>query len=113
MYGLSGMHEFESAIKSLKCAIFKELDIYEYSNNLGRAYFKARDYDSAASMFSKAAEVNPTDSAVYMNLGAALGNVKEYDRSVASYLKAIELNPLEPRAYYELAIVYIQAGTMD
>jgi tetratricopeptide (TPR) repeat protein len=105
--------DIEGAIKYHKCAVTKEPENVEYVNNLGRAYFKARDYKNAALMFSKAAGIKLNDTAILKNLGAALGYTHEYARSASAYLKAIELNPLDYRAYFELAIVYAMEGSMD
>lgn len=66
----------------------------------GDSNFVKGDYDSAVINYSKAIDLNPKESSIYLSRGLVYYNRKFYDLAIADYGKAIEIDPKEMMAYY-------------
>ncbi|MBZ5727039.1 MAG: carboxypeptidase regulatory-like domain-containing protein [Acidobacteriia bacterium] len=87
--------------------------------NDGMEALKAKQYDQAVAALTKAAEVDPTQAAVWANLGDAyMGQAStktgpEYDaltqKGLDSYAKALELKPDDAAAHNNYALALAKA----
>ncbi|GEM_PF-2735145 len=55
------------------------------------AAFHADDYETAAELYTKALEIEPTDYMAWLNLGFSLAELERYDESLKCYDKAKKL----------------------
>ena len=73
--------------------------------NLGNALYRLGKYDSAAKVYSDAANglYGDTLANAWHNLGNALLQQKKYDESIDAYKKALRMNPGDENTRYNLA----------
>lgn len=99
-------------IKQFKDAIFyiqKATQIKPctyYFENLGRAYFENRDFDTAISAYKKALEFSPNDFDVLFNLASAYKKNDELNNAITAYESALSVKPNHPDVLFNLANVY-------
>ncbi len=82
-------------------------------NNLGIAYAKKGDYDTAAIYYQKALELDPSMALVYVNLGVDYGKKGDYDKEIEYNQKALILDPTLVQAYSNVGLAYAQKGLYD
>lgn len=71
------------------------------------------ELDSAVSDYSRAIELNPKESSIYLNRGLVFHNKKNYDLAVADYSKVIELNPKDSNAYFNRGNSFEKMGDVS
>lgn len=74
--------------------------------NLGLAYFKQENYDSAELAFQQAIKLNPDDAIAYNHLGIVKRLQGEFDAARLTYQKAIQIDNEYAGAYLNLGILY-------
>ncbi|MDU4962161.1 MAG: tetratricopeptide repeat protein [Sporomusaceae bacterium] len=72
----------------------------------GLAYHEQYLYDKAIHAYTKAAELDSTVAAVYINRGHAYAESGRYDAALADFSKAVELEPQDAETYYNRGVVY-------
>jgi len=70
-------------------------DNAEYANNVGFAYYKLGDYESAVTWLYKTTEIDSKRAVAYLNLGDALLKLNRHREPYAreAYRKYLELAP--------------------
>jgi len=67
-------------------------------------------WNAAESLFRKAVEIEPTNSAAYAGLGFTLAGLHHPEEAATAYEKALELNPLRTNTWLHLAGDYYSLG---
>lgn len=110
----AGKDEFQKSADAYKKAVEIKPTVGAYYNNLGEAYAKLGQTDSAINAYTQAALNDPTDAAkYYFNLGAVLTNTGKADEANAAFDKAIAADPAKADAYYQKSINLMSKGTVD
>lgn len=95
----------------------KSLSIYPNNTDshaeLGVAYFRINEYDSAIPELYRTLQINPRQSNAAANLGTIFMNRKQYDSSLKYYHKTIANNPGNGLAYFNMAVCYSQIQKYD
>lgn len=89
-----------------------ELNFAHYKKTADENFAKG-ELDSAIMNYSKAIELNPANTSVYLNRGLIFYRKKDYEAAIADYSKAIELNPNEPAAYSNRANSYEKIDQLE
>ena len=100
---LSEANLHEEALKYFDKAIQIKPNTYEFRNNRGLAYFRARRYKEAVEELTIAMRLNRLKPSSYANRGEAYTFLNEYDLAMADFDKAIELSPKEAWVYFKKA----------
>ena len=79
-------------------------------SNLGLAWRRKKDYDSAIEAFTNAIQRDPKNFAAYANRGAAAFDKRELDRAIADFSRAIDLNPKFAFGYLARGIALSEDG---
>ncbi|KAJ0408740.1 hypothetical protein P43SY_001964 [Pythium insidiosum] len=77
---------------------------------LGVLYNVSKDYDAAVSSFRGAADVRPSEYALWNKLGATLANSSRSADAIPAYHKALELKPRYARGWLNLGISHANLG---
>lgn len=96
--------EAQTEIRLLTRLIETESDNPLHYSLRSGAYFRLRDYESAAKDMRKAAELAPERAESHVNLAWVLWYLEEWDEVVAELEKALEQDPAHPMARMYLAI---------
>jgi len=109
---------YDKALKEREASMKKNKELND-AFNAGLAAAQAKDYDTAATEFNKAAEMDPKQIAVWSNLADAYMNAAkkktgaDFDAAMAkcseAYQKAIELNPADGGLHNNYALALAQA----
>lgn len=75
-------------------------------NALGMIYDKLENYEVAYQMFSKALNLDNTNSVFYHNRGCCLKNMGKYEESIKDFLKALERDPKNIVTLSNIGLVY-------
>ena len=75
-------------------------------DNLGLAYRKIEEYDSAMHAYQKSLEVNPKGKMPRQNLAVVYQYKKEYEKAIEVYNQIAEIDPDDPEVYYGMGVVY-------
>ncbi len=75
--------------------------------------FVKGEYDLAVVNYSKAIDLNPKESSIYLSRGLVYYNRKFYDLAISDYGKVIEINPKEMMAYYYRGDSYEKLGDLQ
>lgn len=75
-------------------------------------YFKKKDWNSAADLFTSILEVETDNAEIYNNLGLCYAQLGEDDKAEKNYLKCIELNPAIAQCYINLVDIYYKQRRM-
>jgi len=96
--------EYNTALKTFIDAQLKSPDDPFIDFNIGTAYYKSGDYQSALNHFDKAKEAEDEilKHKSYYNKGNSEFRMQQYKKAVESYTKAIELNPDDQKAIANL-----------
>ncbi|MBN1951966.1 MAG: tetratricopeptide repeat protein [Bacteroidales bacterium] len=98
--------EYQNAINGYKAAYNEKPDNYQVSYNLGNAYYKAAQYDTASMYFSIAKDISNENKAKhYYNLGNALFQSQKYEASRDAYIECLKLDPKDNDARHNLFMV--------
>jgi tetratricopeptide (TPR) repeat protein len=95
----------------------KSLQIYPNNSDsheeLGVAYFRVNDYDSAMPQFYTALRLSPKKVNASANLGTIYMNRKVYDSAIKYYGLTVLHDPGHALAYFNLAVCYSQTQKFD
>jgi tetratricopeptide (TPR) repeat protein len=69
--------------------------------NIGVLSYQKKDYKTAYEKFVQATQLNPQDTAMYLNAGIAARNLEDYPKMTEQYKKAIALNYPQSSTLYE------------
>jgi len=105
----------ESYNKALKLVPSTKTDVMgAIYNNMGEAYAKMGDTDSAVKSYDQAAGADiPGAGKYYFNEGAVLTNGGHYKEANAAFDKAIQADPSRADAYYWKGSTGVNLATMD
>ena len=79
----------------------------------GYSAYNVEDYETAAVLWKRAAEVDPKMATAWSGLGFAYQKLKRYDDAIAAMEKQIELDPSNKRIHTDLGFVAKSAGKLD
>ena len=88
--------------------LFKQLPKIYYLRALN--YRDKNDLDLAIKDFTKAIELAPEDSSLYMERGGTYYYKKDYNAAVADLNQAIKMKPQEAKYYFIRGVVYKDSG---
>jgi TonB family protein len=71
------------------------------------------EYDAAISDYSKAIELNSTESTIFLSRGIAYFNKKYFNQAISDFDKVIELAPDESMAYYNRGSALEKIGNFE
>ncbi|MBK9631973.1 MAG: tetratricopeptide repeat protein [Saprospiraceae bacterium] len=83
-----------------------ETDYFE----IGNAKFKLGDHKGAVLSFTKAIEIDPTDSKAYYNRGLAKNILGDHRGAILDFTKAIEIYPTDSKAYLYRGLTKAKSG---
>ena len=75
-------------------------------NNLGQAYLRKEEYDSAIAAFQKTLQMSPDAVGAYINLATAYLKQDLPDLAIESCEKAIQISPDVAHLHFNLACAY-------
>jgi tetratricopeptide (TPR) repeat protein len=75
--------------------------------NVGNAYAGMKQYNEAADVLKRAAEIEPNNAAAHFNLGLALYNGRRYSEAIEAYKAVVKLRPQLAAAHYNLGLTYV------
>src|SRR4029453_9707125 len=78
--------------------------------NLGRAYYGAKRFPEAVTVFEKIARAEPPTAEAQNNLGNAYYQAKRLQEAVSAYKAAISIRPNHGSAHFGLAVSYATLG---
>jgi tetratricopeptide (TPR) repeat protein len=73
-------------------------------------FYKAENYIDSLEYYSKAAEIEPSCTSLYVHQGHCLRKLKRYGEALASYEYARKMDPQLLDAYHGICQVYISIG---
>jgi len=79
----------------------------------GDALLAKGDDAGARACYSRAAEIAPTDAAVYRGLGVASTRLQDYPAATGYFARALALRPEQPEVLVDLAFALAQQGRTD
>lgn len=82
-------------------------------NDLGLAYFKKGDFDSALEQYNRAIELDGTIEEAYNNRGVVYTKRMQNDLALADFNKAIEIRPRYADALNNRGVIYKRKGMFD
>ena len=104
-------------IDDCKAHLKKSLEIYPSNSDsheeLGVAYFRVNEYDSAMPEFYTALRLSPKKVNASANLGTIYMNRKVYDSAIKYYDITVKHDPSHALAYFNLAVCYSQILKYD
>ena len=96
-----GDKKYPEAADAYQKAIALKPNSGAYHNGLAEAYAKSGQTDKAIAEYNTAAQVEPTNAAMYyFNEGAVLTNTGKVDEALAAFDKTIAADPTRADAYY-------------
>ena len=105
-----GERRYSDAIADLLVALTFAPEDPGLLDDLGTAYFFARDYEQALRILGPLLEANPDDSGLLTVYGDSLLQLQRVDEAVPALQRAVERNPGDPTARLTLGRAYIQKG---
>jgi predicted O-linked N-acetylglucosamine transferase (SPINDLY family) len=75
--------------------------------NLGLAYRRSGQLQSAINSYMRAIELDPSDINMILSFGSLLGECELFNEAIQVYKKIIELNRNVPEAYSGLGVIYL------
>ncbi|OLD58796.1 MAG: hypothetical protein AUI33_17140 [Ignavibacteria bacterium 13_1_40CM_2_61_4] len=100
----------DEAIARNKKAIRLNPKLAVAHNNLGVAYYAAKDYEEAIRCYQQAIELDSSYAQAYVNLGNVYDEIRDSDRAIALYQKALEIEPSNSLAYENMGSAYYRQG---
>ena len=96
---------YNEAILNYQKALKENPEQLEYSNNLGHAYYRNQNYESAAESYLKYSQKpGVTRSEQFHNLGNAFLQAGNYDKSIQSYIESLKIDPESEDTKYNLSM---------
>jgi tetratricopeptide (TPR) repeat protein len=103
---LSGLGEYDKAIRDFTRAIEKEKKyVFAYAER-GRAWEKKGSHEKALQDFNKAIEINPKFGKAFKYRGLTYQAMGDYAKAMDDYNKAIELDPEDSEAFFQIGCIY-------
>ncbi len=102
--------QIDEAEKAFKAALEADVDFGPAHNNLGKVYFKKKDWYAAAWEFEFAKKLMPRQAEPWNNLGMVYEQAGELDRAVEEYRKAIGLDGENVSYQANLARALVRRG---
>ncbi|MCE1168553.1 MAG: tetratricopeptide repeat protein [Sphingobacteriia bacterium] len=100
--------------KHLLLALKVKPDYYDALNNLGSIYSTITgQYEKSIPLFKRAIEVDPKNTAAYVNLAFAYRQTGKINEALETYSQVITIDPKKLKAYFKIAEIYEQAGLMQ
>ncbi len=85
--------ELEAAQRAFESALVADVEFGPAHNNLGKVFYRQRDWYKAAWEFEYASRLMPRHAEPRNNLGLVLEEAGELDRAVDQYRQAVSLDP--------------------
>ena len=82
-------------------------------NVLGDLLQAAGSHQEAEQAYSRAIELNPTDSAVWFGRAYTYGTTGQHEKAIADYTKLIELDPTNSAAWNNRGVCYSNLSQLD
>ncbi len=103
----------EGAIELLERAApyFPEMEALWY--NLGMAAWKVKRWETSATSYDKAAQLNPARIDAFFFGGLAWANLKRCEDAMAPLLRTVEMDPSRALAHYHLSTCYARQGDQE
>ena len=101
---------FGAAIKDLTRALNLCPETWEILYNLGNAYLKSGDYQSAQHQYEKALKINKKNVQLLCNKGIASERLGAFSEAAAAYKKALVLDPKNHPAAYNYSLLMLKLG---
>ncbi len=102
--------DLEQAEKAFKESLEADVDFGPAHNNLGKVYFKKKDWYAAAWEFEFAKKLMPRQAEPWNNLGMVYEQAGELDRAVEEYRKAVGLDGENVSYQANLARALVRRG---
>jgi len=104
----------KESIPYFRKALVKGAEKYEVWFNIGDAYFKTNNADSAIYFYQGAIKLKPNLGAAYYKIGLSYARYKnDYTNGFANLNKAIELEPTNHVYYEDLGVAYGMSGNFE
>lgn len=100
----------EAAIAAYESALALDGEYVEALVNLGAIKNEMGKADEAIDLLTRASELRPDESKVWVNLGNAYYSKSEYYPAMEQYREALKVNEKSPEAHYQIAVAYADAG---
>ncbi|MCD2423451.1 tetratricopeptide repeat protein [Niabella pedocola] len=81
--------------------------------NYGLTQMSKGDYKQAVKIFTKARDLNPGYSTVYINLGIAYGGLKEHSKAIGNFSMALRLAPGDDAGYSYFARYFLEQNRFE
>ncbi|WP_443939166.1 tetratricopeptide repeat protein [Pedobacter sp. MW01-1-1] len=81
-----------------------DLNIANAVRNGGIIAYNKKDFKKAFEKFSQSTEINPNDTAMYLNAGITAKMIEDYPNAIKNFKKAIELNVPQSKDLYSEVI---------
>jgi Flp pilus assembly protein TadD len=101
--------EYELAISLLNRAVEASPKSKSAWNDLGLAYYEAREDELAINAFQKQVEIDSFHQFSYNNLGRVYLGQRRYEEAEKWFRKQIEVNPLDKYAHANLGLTFVEA----
>jgi len=101
--------EYELAISLLNRAVEASPKNNSAWNDLGLAYYEAREDELAINAFQKQVEIDPFHQFSYNNLGRVYLRQRKYEEAEKWFRKQVEVNPLDKYAHANLGLTFVEA----
>ena len=101
---------FSAAISDLNEAYRLCPDSWEIVYNLGNAYLKSGNYQSAQDQYKKALKLNKTNVQLLCNKGIASERLGAFSEAATAYKKALNLDPKYHPAAYNYSLLMLKLG---
>ena len=109
---LGALVQYEAAASSINPQTSNFVDPSALSFLQANAYLSDKKYGQAITSLNNALNINPRDSASYLNRGLAYSALGEYGNAIGDYNRALQSDPSNAGAYLALGNVYLQQGNM-
>ncbi len=111
---LCEQENFKEAINVYMTALkYNDKDSFEIYYNLGIAYTRLNDFQSAKICYEKAANINSLNYKGYYNLGLISMLYDDLDEAEKYFIEGIKVEDTEPDSCYQLARIYIIKGERE
>jgi len=100
--------DYQSRIAEAEKIVAKEPRNVQAWIQLGNDYYDTEQPQKAISAYSKALELNPTNTSVLTDQGVMFRRVGWYDKAIANFEKAQSIDPTHLQSLYNLGVVYAE-----
>jgi Flp pilus assembly protein TadD len=100
---------YELAISLLNRAVEASPKSKSAWNDLGWAYYEAREDELAINAFQKQIQIDPFHQLSYNNLGRVYLRQRRYEEAEKWFRKQVDVNPLDKYAHANLGLMFVEA----